>query len=971
MNKINLGSWNVKTLLIPGKMQELAEQITKIKMDIVAVQEIRWKGNGIINKKDYTFYYSGSSIKTGQAGTGFMVKKKILPDIIDFVPFNERLCKLRIKNRYNNITVLNIYAPTEEKAIEVKEQFYEDLHRIIEDVPKSDTLIVLGDFNAQLGTEDYFRNVTGKYTLHEITNVNGEMLCQLAVLNRLEVMSTQFQHKKIHKGTWISPDQNTLTQIDHVLINSSKKDLIEDVKTLRGPNIDSDHFLIRAVIKRSLPLKYKKKNIYMSKWNKNNMQNMSKLKEYKELLYNNLKELTEPEDINEDWKNLQMLITESAEKTIKKQEKPMRNEWWDEECRQIIREKNEARKKMLQRNTRSNQEHYKTKRKAANKLCKDKKRKWINDKLINIEGNYKNKEVRKWYENIKHFNQNQVILPTICRDEEGNILSQNELVLNRWKDYFINVFNSTLLVEPQPLVYRNGNEQQEIEPPTYNEVCHIINNLKVNKASGSDGISPELIRYGGRTLKQRLYKLISKIWDEERVPDQWNEGIIYPIFKRGDRLNCDNYRPIMLLNIAYKIFAIILNKRLMALTENKLDEYQMGFRPNRSTIDNIFTVRQIFEKCHEYKIDLHNIFVDFNKAFDSISRNKVIETLNYYEVPTKLIKLIASTLTNTTARIKINNTLSESFSMQSGVKQGDPLSATLFSLVIDFVLKQMDMRGNITTKLKQCIAYADDAMITARTKQALEETFTKLKKQSKTFGLIINGSKTKYLKCGNHNTNTSNLRINDIQIAQVNKFKYLGTTLNGNNSIEDEIKERIANGNRAYYANQSLIKSKFISKEAKIRIYKTIIRPVVTYACETWVLKDSTKQKLSIFERRILRKIFGPTKNSDDSWRIKTNKELNELINNQNIINFIRAMRLSWFGHVKRMEDHRLVKQIYKWKPIGTRAVGRPKNRWEDDVINDMRKLRISNWMGVIQNRGQWKRIVEKAKTFNFEVVEP
>ena len=110
---------------------------------------------------------------------------------------------------------------------------------------------------------------------------------------------------------------------------------------------------------------------------------------------------------------------------------------------------------------------------------------------------------------------------------------------------------------------------------------------------------------------------------------------------------------IALLNIAYKIFAILLNKRLIENIENKLEDNQMGFRPNRSTIDNIFIVRQIFEKSHEHNIDLYDIFLDYTHAFDSVNRNKLKECLKKFDVPDKLIRLIALTLKDTRARVKI------------------------------------------------------------------------------------------------------------------------------------------------------------------------------------------------------------------------------------------------------------------------------------------------------------------------------
>ena len=104
-------------------------------------------------------------------------------------------------------------------------------------------------------------------------------------------------------------------------------------------------------------------------------------------------------------------------------------------------------------------------------------------------------------------------------------------------------------------------------------------------------------------------------------------------------------------------------------------------------------------------------------------------------------------------------------------------------------------------------------------------------------------------------------------------------------------------GNGAYYANKPLFKSKLVSRNSKLKLYLSIIRPIVVYGCETWVLKENTRQRLSVFERKMLRKIFGPTKEHNGTWRIKTNKELDELIQHRSIVNYVTSQRLSWFGH--------------------------------------------------------------------------
>jgi len=131
----------------------------------------------------------------------------------------------------------------------------------------------------------------------------------------------------------------------------------------------------------------------------------------------------------------------------------------------------------------------------------------------------------------------------------------------------------------------------------------------------------------------------------------------------------------------------------------------------------------------------------------------------------------------------------------------------------------MELRGNITTRLKQCTAYADDIMLTTRTTQSLIDTFQKLKEISAQYGLIVNGQKIKYLRCTRKNYNLEELQINSMYLEQVQSHKYLGSTMNSDNSIEEEVKNRITLGNKAYYAKQFLFKSRLVSKKLKMKLY--------------------------------------------------------------------------------------------------------------------------------------------------------
>jgi len=126
-----------------------------------------------------------------------------------------------------------------------------------------------------------------------------------------------------------------------------------------------------------------------------------------------------------------------------------------------------------------------------------------------------------------------------------------------------------------------------------------------------------------------------------------------------------------------------------------------------------------------------------------------------------------------------------------------------------------------------------------------------------------------------------------VQIDQVSSFSYFGTVVNGNNKLEEKIRERIAKGNKTFFSNRTIFRSILVCRKYKLKLYWSVIRPVVVYGCEAWVFEESIIQRLSVFGRKILRKIFGPTKKDIGTWRIKTNKEFYEVINHRNIINYL------------------------------------------------------------------------------------
>jgi hypothetical protein len=189
-----------------------------------------------------------------------------------------------------------------------------------------------------------------------------------------------------------------------------------------------------------------------------------------------------------------------------------------------------------------------------------------------------------------------------------------------------------------------------------------------------------------------------------------------------------------------------------------------------------------------------------------------------------------------------------------------------------------------------------------------------------------------------------------LSTGYVATFKCLGTTLTNQDGIHDEIKSRLNSGNACYYSVQNLSSSCLISKNLKIKIYKTVILPVVLYGCETWSLTLREERGLRVFENRLFSRIFGPKREIDGSWRKLHNDELHSLYSSPNIV------RMMWAGHVACMKEGRGVCMVLVGRPEGKRLVGRPRCRWEDNIKLDLRETGINgaNWIQLAQNRVQW-----------------
>ncbi len=161
LKDFSLGTWNVRTLYRPGALTELTRECDKYIWDVIALQEIRWSGKGMVRGKDYILLYSGSD-GPHHFGTGFILKTRLKSAILNLEANSDRLCTLRLKGKFCNITLVNAHTPTEDKTMEEKDDFYDVLEQAYNSTAGHDMKIVLGDFNAQVGKEEAYRPIIGR-----------------------------------------------------------------------------------------------------------------------------------------------------------------------------------------------------------------------------------------------------------------------------------------------------------------------------------------------------------------------------------------------------------------------------------------------------------------------------------------------------------------------------------------------------------------------------------------------------------------------------------------------------------------------------------------------------------------------------------------------------------------------------------------------------------------------------------------
>ena len=390
--------------------------------------------------------------------------------------------------------------------------------------------------------------------------------------------------------------------------------------------------------------------------------------------------------------------------TVRRRGRFRRKKWISEEAWHMIRRRVEAKVKSERDNIDDQDIElaravYKSLDSEVKRLTKRDKRRSVDEEVVKTETLINKNDghsQRLAYEGIKELNgsgRKRREMPV--RDGEGNLLTKNVDIRNRWREHF-----ETVLNRPVPPEEDIPPAQEDLNIDTgeirLEEVVTALKQLKNYKAPGEDGLFPEMFKVEEDGLVYILRKLFNEIWVTGIVPSGWKDGIIAKVPKKGDLSLCGNWRGITLSPIALKIFSRILLNRLEPVVDGILRDEQAGFRKGRGCSDQIFIVRHLMQQANEMKVPLSLCFVDFEKAFDSISRRTMGKIMRHYGIPEEFVRVILNMHEGTSCKVMVDGCLTDPFEVKSGVLQGGILSPLLFVLVIDYIMKKVKAVTGVT-----------------------------------------------------------------------------------------------------------------------------------------------------------------------------------------------------------------------------------------------------------------------------------
>ncbi|KAK3534891.1 hypothetical protein QTP70_001925 [Hemibagrus guttatus] len=740
-----------------GKGRELADVMERRKVDILCVQETRWKGSKArsIGAGCKLFYYGVDSKRNG---VGVVLKEEFVRNVLEVG------CEL-----------------------EEKERFWSELDEVMESIPTGD------------------EEVMGKFGVKE-RNLEGQMVVDFAKRMDMGVVNTYFQKREEHRVTYKSGGRST----------QKKRQKLR--QALGGQVVLPD-----------------------------------------------------------DWETTAEVIRETGRKVLgvssgrRKEDKE--TWWWNEEVQDSIQRKRLAKKKWDMDRTEENRQEYKELQRRVKREVSKAKQKAYDELYTRLDTREGEKDLyrlaRQRDRDGKDVQQVRVI-----KDRDGRVLTSEESVQRRWKEYFEELMNEEN--EREKRVEGVNSVEQKVDKIRKDEVRKALKRMKSGKAVGPDDIPVEVWKCLGEAAVEFLASLFNRVLESERMPEEWRRSVLVPIFKnKGDVQSCSNYRGIKLMSHTMKVWERVVEARLRKVVE--ICEQQYGFMPRKSTTDAIFALRILMEKYRDGQRELHCVFVDLEKAYDRVPREELWYCMRKSGVAEKYVRVVQDMYERSRTVVRC-------------------------AVVMDQLSEEVRQESPWT------MMFADDIVICSESREQVEENLERWRFALERRGMKVSRSKTEYM-CVNEREGSGTVRLQGEEVKKVQEFKYLGSTVQSNGECGKEVKKRVQAGWNGWRKVSGVLCDQKISARIKGKVYRTVVRPAMLYGLETVSLRKRQESELEVAELKMLRFSLGVTRLD----RIR-NEYIRGTAHVGRLGDKVREARLRWFGHVQRRETS----WLKKWQTLST-----------------------------------------------------
>ena len=572
-----------------------------------------------------------------------------------------------------------------------------------------------------------------------------------------------------------------------------------------------------------------------------------------------------------------------------------------------------------------NAERYRELNREIKRRCSSAKEKWVNEQCEEIEA-LANRDKQMMYEKVKNVTgRSKIRTGEAIMKQNGDVAMEKNEVLDRWKEYIQDLFSDDERTEFLEL-------DMEMTGPdiSESEVEKAIRKMKTGKAIGEDGVAVEMIGALENFSIKKLTRIINKMYSSGEIGEDMCKSVFITIPKKPGTMECNKHRTISIMSQVVKIMLRIILERIRRKIKHEIAEEQYGFVEGKGTRNAIFVLRMLSERNIEMQRDMYLCFIDYEKAFDRVKHENLINMLKGAGIDGKDLRIIYNLYWNQKAAVRVGADKTDWIEIKRGVRQGCVLSPDLFSLYSELIMRSIEGKESFTVGGRNInnIRYADDTVLIADSQEKLQDILTEVKEASEAEGLAINVEKTEVMVISKKaQVPRCNVRVNGKTVKQVRRFCYLGSYITEDGRCIEEIKRRICEAKKTFQKMRSIISNRHLSIGTRKRVIKTYVWPVLLYGSETWTISKKVAEKLEAFEMWCWRRLL------KISWmeRISNEEVLRRMDCERELMVNVRVQQMRFLGHVMRREE--LENLSLTGRIPGSRARGRQREKYMDGIV--------------------------------------